>query len=100
MQDQPTFQGSHQAHLHFQDIDENRKHKIEAPCNLLVSYGFWGNQRLEGTKVERSNNLSNSSSNTHAFLKDKWEEIKVERSNNLSNTYAFLKDQKGKGTKI
>ncbi len=67
---------------------------------LISTYGFFGDLRLEGTKVETSNSLSNSSSNTNAFVKDKREEIKVERSNNLSSTYAFLKDQKGKGTKI
>jgi hypothetical protein len=67
---------------------------------LISTYGFLGDLRLEGTKVERSNSLSNFSLNTHAFLKDEWEEIKVKRSNNLSSTYAFLKDQKGKGTKI
>jgi len=67
---------------------------------LISTYGLLGDLRLKGTKVEISNSLSNSSSNTHAFLIDEWEEIKVERSNNLSHTYAFLKDQKGKGTKI
>jgi hypothetical protein len=86
LQDQPTYQGSHQAHLHSQDIDEigNKNWNTMQLISFLIStYGFLGDLRLEGTKVERSNSLSNSSSNTHAFFIDEWKEIKVEKSNNL-----------------
>jgi hypothetical protein len=82
LQDQPTYQGSHQAHLHSQDIGEigNKNWNTMQLISFLIStYGLLGDLRLKGTKVEISNSLSNSSSNTHTFLIDEWEEIEVER---------------------